>query len=179
MSLLPFDPRPIITIVMAVALLAWVIVCAVLFVRAARRSMATSGCVGRMRCEHCGAEYEVGASELMRVGLSKSVSVTKTRREGAALVDEPHYLRYSKKLPCPHCGRTTYAQVLNINEINNMMTGPVLRAGVRWLVMMFIGGVLILSAASIPLYFVDQAREQKVEELREQQYEDFKERYGV
>lgn len=151
MSLLPFDPRPIISIVMAVALLAWVIVCAVLFVRAARRSIAASGCVGRVRCEHCGAEYEVGARELTRVGLSKSVSVTKTRREGAALVDEPHYLRYSKKLPCPHCGRTAYAQVLNINELRDAARNGFVKAGITHLLLMVAGGALVLLVAGVAM----------------------------
>ena len=84
-----------------------------------------------------------------------------------------------KKIQCPCCGKKRYAQVLNINEINQMMTRPVLRAGIRWLILMGIGGVLILAVASIPLHFADRAREQRVEELREQQYEDFKERYGL
>lgn len=151
MSLLPFDPRPIITIVMAVVLLAWVIVCAVLFVRAARRSMAASGCVGRVRCEHCGAEYEVDASELTRMGFSKSLSVTKTRREGAVLVDEPHYLRYSKKLLCPHCGRTAYAQVLNINELRDATRSGFVKAGVTHLLLMVTGGALVLLVAGIAM----------------------------
>ena len=69
--------------------------------------------------------------------------------------------------------------MLNINEINQMVTRPVLRTGVRWLILMGIGGALILAAASIPLHFAGQAREQSIEELREQQYEDFKERYGL
>lgn len=151
MSLLPFDPRPIITIVMAVVLLAWVIVCAVLFVRAARRSTAASGCVGRVRCEHCGAEYEVDASELTRMGFSKSLSVTKTRREGAVLVDEPHYLRYSKKLLCPHCGRTAYAQVLNINELWDATRSGFVKAGVTHLLLMVAGGALVLAVTGIAM----------------------------
>lgn len=151
MSLLPFDPRPIITIVMAVVLLAWVIVCAVLFVRAARRSTAVSGCVGRVRCEHCGAEYEVDASELTRMGFSKSLSVTKTRREGAVLVDEPHYLRYSKKLLCPHCGRTAYAQVLNINELRDATRSGFVKAGVTHLLLMVAGGALVLAVTGIAM----------------------------
>lgn len=151
MSLLPFDPRPIITIVMAVVLLAWVIVCAVLFVRAARRSTAASGCVGRVRCEHCGAEYEVDASELTRMGFSKSLSVTKTRREGAVLVDEPHYLRYSKKLLCPHCGRTAYAQVLNINELRDATRSGFVKAGVTHLLLMVAGGALVLAVTGIAM----------------------------
>ena len=60
-----------------------------------------------------------------------------------------------------------------------MMTRPVLRAGVRWLILMFIGGMIILAALSVPMHFADRARDQRIEELKERQYEDFKERYGL
>ena len=36
-----------------------------------------------------------------------------------------------------------------------------------------------LAAASVPLYFAGRAGDQRTEELREQQYEDYKERYGL
>ena len=60
-----------------------------------------------------------------------------------------------------------------------MMTRPLLRAGVRWLILMCIGGMIILAAASVPMHFADRARDQRIEELKERQYEDFKERYGL
>lgn len=150
-----------------------------MFVRHSRDVVAEAGFVGHVKCEKCGTEYEVKAEEFTKSYVSKYKSVTKTKMQGGVFINRPQYKYYAKKFQCPGCGKKRYAQVLNINEINNMMTGPVLRAGVRWLIMMFIGGVLILAAASIPLHFADQAREQKVEELREQQYEEFKERYGL
>ena len=69
--------------------------------------------------------------------------------------------------------------MLNINDLNQTMTRPVLRAGVRWLILMAVGGAFILAAASVPLYFAGRAGDQRTEELREQQYEDYKERYGL
>ena len=111
--------------------------------------------------------------------MSKYSRVTRPKLQGGAVVNRPQYTYYAKKFQCPCCGKKRYAQVLNINEINQMMTRPVLRTGVRWLILMGIGGILILAVASIPLHFADRAREQRVEELREQQYEDFKERYGL
>ena len=169
----------IILTIMGIALLAWVIFCGIQFIRHGRDLAAEAGFVGHVKCEKCGTEYEVSSAEFTKSYMSKYKSVTRTKIQGGAFINRPQYKYYAKKFQCPGCGKKRYAQVLNINEINNMMTGPVLRAGVRWLIMMFIGGVLILAAASIPLHFADQAREQKVEELREQQYEEFKERYGL
>ena len=99
--------------------------------------------------------------------------------KGGAFVNRPKYKYYAKKFQCPCCGKKRYAQVLNINEINQMMARPVLRAGVRWLILMFIGGMIILAAVSVPMHFADGARDQRIEKLKEQQYEDFKERYGL
>ena len=138
-----------------------------------------AGFVGHVKCEKCGTEYEVSSTEFTKSYMSKYKSVTRTKMQGGAFINRPQYSYYAKKFQCPCCGKKRYAQVLNINEINQMMTRPVLRVGVRWLILMCIGGVLILAVASIPLHFANQAREQRVEELREQQYEDFKERYGL
>ena len=169
----------IILTIMGVVLLAWVIFCGIQFIRHGRDVVAGADFVGHVKCEKCGTEYEVSAEEFTQSYMSKSRSVTRTKIQGGAFVNRPQYSYYAKKIQCPCCGKKRYAQVLNINEINQMMTRPVLRAGIRWLILMGIGGVLILAVASIPLHFADRAREQRVEELREQQYEDFKERYGL
>ena len=165
--------------IMGVVLLAWVIFCGIQFIRHSRDVVAGADFVGHVKCEKCGTEYEVSAEEFTQSYMSKSRSVTRTKIQGGAFVNRPQSSYYAKKFQCPCCGKKRYAQVLNINEINQMMTRPVLRAGIRWLILMGIGGVLILAVASIPLHFADRAREQRVEELREQQYEDFKERYGL
>lgn len=169
----------IILTIMGLVLLAWVIFCGIQFIRHGRDVVAGADFVGHVKCEKCGTEYEVSAEEFTQSYMSKSRSVTRTKIQGGAFVNRPQYSYYAKKIQCPCCGKKRYAQVLNINEINQMMTRPVLRAGIRWLILMGIGGVLILAVASIPLHFADRAREQRVEELREQQYEDFKERYGL
>lgn len=169
----------IILTIIGIVLLAWVIFCGIQFIRHGRDVVAGADFVGHVKCEKCGTEYEVSAEEFTQSYMSKSRSVTRTKIQGGAFVNRPQYSYYAKKIQCPCCGKKRYAQVLNINEINQMMTRPVLRAGIRWLILMGIGGVLILAVASIPLHFADRAREQRVEELREQQYEDFKERYGL
>ncbi len=169
----------IILTIMGLVLLAWVIFCGIQFIHHGRDVVAGADFIGHVKCEKCGTEYEVSAEEFTQSYMSKSRSVTRTKIQGGAFVNRPQYSYYAKKFQCPCCGKKRYAQVLNINEINQMMTRPVLRAGIRWLILMGIGGVLILAVASIPLHFADRAREQRVEELREQQYEDFKERYGL
>ena len=169
----------IILTIMGLVLLAWVIFCGIQFIHHGRDVVAGADFIGHVKCEKCGTEYEVSAEEFTQSYMSKSRSVTRTKIQGGAFVNRPQYSYYAKKIQCPCCGKKRYAQVLNINEINQMMTRPVLRAGIRWLILMGIGGVLILAVASIPLHFADRAREQRVEELREQQYEDFKERYGL
>ena len=169
----------IILTIMGLVLLAWVIFCGIQFIHHGRDVVAGADFIGHVKCEKCGTEYEVSAEEFTKSYMSKSRSVTRTKIQGGAFVNRPQYSYYAKKFQCPCCGKKRYAQVLNINEINQMMTRPVLRAGIRWLILMGIGGVLILAVASIPLHFADRAREQRVEELREQQYEDFKERYGL
>ena len=171
--------RFIILTIMGSFLLVWLIFCAVQFIRHSRDVVAGADFVGHVKCEKCGTEYEVSAEEFTKSYMSKYRSVTRTKIQGGASVNRPQYSYYAKKFQCPCCGKKRYAQVLNINELNQMMTRPVLRAGIRWLILMGIGGVLILAVASIPLHFADRAREQRVEELREQQYEDFKERYGL
>ena len=166
----------IILTIMGLVLLAWVIFCGIQFIHHGRDVVAGADFIGHVKCEKCGTEYEVSAEEFTKSYMSKYRSVTRTKIQGGASVNRPQYSYYAKKIQCPCCGKKRYAQVLNINEINQMMTRPVLRAGIRWLILMGIGGVLILAVASIPLHFADRAREQRVEELREQQYEDFKER---
>ena len=174
-----FDARFVIIGVMGTALVAWVIFCAIKFILQGRDLILKSGFTVHVKCEKCGTEYQVSAEEFTKSYMSKYRSVTRTKMQGGAFVNRPQYTYYAKKFQCPCCGKKRYAQVLNINEINQMMTRPVLRTGVRWLILMGIGGILILAVATIPLHFADRAREQRVEELREQQYEDFKERYGL
>ena len=52
-----------------------------------------------------------------------------------------------------------------------------LQSGIRWLILMMTGGLLILAATGIPMYFANKAAARQVEELKQQQYEDFLEDY--
>src|SRR5699024_2653085 len=98
---------------------------------------------------------------------------------GAAFVNRPQYSYYAKKFDCPCCGKRRYAQVLNTNELNEMVAGSTIKTGIRWLIIMAAGGLIILAAAAIPLHYANRAVDKRIEELEQQRYEDFKERYGL
>ena len=105
--------------------------------------------------------------------------MVKTKIVGPAFKSRPDYSYYAKKFNWPSGRKRRYAQVLDINELNDMMTGVTLKTGIRWLVIMAVGGLLILAISAIPMHFVNEAADKHIEELKQQRYEDFKERYGL
>lgn len=141
----------VVLIVMGVALLGWVIACAVHFLRSGRALLRASGLTAHLICESCGATFDLPAGELADTWFSKSASVTRTRREGAALVDEPTYHSFAKKITCPQCGERAWAQVQNVNEINASLRGGYLASGLKHIGLMLAGGFLILLAAQLLL----------------------------
>lgn len=171
------DARFIILLIMSALLLGWVIFCGIQFFRHSKDLIVDADFIGHVKCEKCGTLYDVNAAQLTESHMSKSVSTSKTQFKNGAFINRPHYRYFAKKFHCPCCGKKRYAQVLNINEINSQMLKPTLRAGVRWLIFMFVGGVLILAVSSIPMFFANRAAQQKADELRQERYEEFKERY--
>lgn len=141
----------IVLIVMAILLLVWVIACALHFVLRGRELLRASGQVAHCTCESCGATFDVPAGELGRSWLSKQASVTRTRREGAALVDEPTYRSFAKKVTCPQCGKRAWAQVQNVNEINSFLRGACLVSGLKHIGLMVAGGFIVLFATQLVL----------------------------
>ncbi len=173
------ESHVIILIIMGVVLMAWVIFCGICFIRHSRDVIVSNDFVAHVQCETCGTYYDVDASEFTKSHFSKHRSATKTKAEKGTLVNRPHYSYYAKKFHCPKCEKKQYAQVLNVNEINRMTEKFMLRSGLRWLMIMAIGGTIILAVAFIPMHFFDQARKQSIEDLKEQRYDQFKERYGI
>lgn len=173
------DPRIIVRVVMSVVLFIWVAACGVWFVRRSRRLIAGSGLIAHVVCERCGSRFDVNVSELTRTFLSKSRSSTKTKVRGGALVNEPAYQRFAKKVMCPHCRVRVWANVENVNELNAWLRPTMLRAGLQCLAIMVLGGALVLGASSVAMSLADRAAESRTQELREQLQEAFEERYGV
>lgn len=141
----------VVLIVMGIALLSWVIGCAVHFLRGGRVLFRASGLTAHLTCESCGATFDLPAGELADTWFSKSASVMRTRREGAALVDEPTYHSFAKKVTCPQCGERAWAQVQNVNEINASLRGTYLASGLKHIGLMVAGGFAILLAARLAL----------------------------
>lgn len=141
----------IVHIVMGVALLGWVVACAVHFLRSGRALLCASGLTAHLTCESCGSTFDLPAGELADMWFSKSASVTRTRREGAALVDEPTYRSFAKKVTCPQCGERVWAQVQNVNEIDASLRGAYLASGLKHIGLMLAGGFLILLATQLVL----------------------------
>ena len=141
----------IVLIVMGVALLGWVVACAVHFLRSGRALLCASGLTAHLTCESCGSTFDLPAGGLADMWFSKSASVTRTRCEGAALVDEPTYRSFAKKVTCPQCGERVWAQVQNVNEINASLRGAYLASGLKHIGLMLAGGFLILLAAQLVL----------------------------
>lgn len=169
----------ILLLIMALALLGWVLVSCVQFTRKYKKMVAKSGLKAQVKCESCGKIYEMNAGELTKYWTTKSSSVTKTKREGIALVNRPEYKYYAKKIDCPHCKRTTYAEVLDINQIADSLQKPLFTLGIRTLLQMAIGGFVIMLIVSIPMHFVRLQDKKRAEELERQQYEEVKDRYGL
>ena len=160
-------------------MLGWIIFCAIQYIRNSKKLIARSDFKGHVRCEKCGTVYEVSPKEFTNSYMVKSQSVTKTKRKGIAFINKPVYKYYAKKFYCPHCKKKMYAQVLNINEINVQMQAPSMKIGIRWLILMFVGGLVIMAAMSIPMHFANKYREHKVENMKRQYYEELKDRYGL
>lgn len=171
------EPRFLIVLIMGGVLMVWVVFCGVQFIRHGRREAQNLNLTAHVKCETCGTEYPVITAELARSFFAKSKSTARTRIAGAAFVNTPKYSYYAKRLDCPHCGRKQYAQVLNIDELNEQMTMPVVRTGIRWLLMMLMGGILIFAVTSAAMFFADKASRNRAEEMRQQRYEELRERY--
>lgn len=171
--------KTILVLIMAIMLLVWIIFCGIQFLHRSRMIIAAGDFTGHVKCEKCGAVYDVGPEEFAESHIIKSKTVTRTKLKGTALVNKPEYRYFAKKFRCPGCGRRAYGQVLNINEINDIMLAPSLKTGIRWLIMMAAGAVLIITVMSIPMYFADRYTEYQIEKLKQHQYEEFIEDYGL
>ena len=166
-------------IFMAVLLLGWVVFCGGLFIKEFQATFVMKGTSACVKCEKCGAEYQVSAREFASSHFAKYISVTKTRRKGIALAEEPKIKYYAKKFHCPACGEKCYARVLNTQDLVGAGREAGIKAGVKWLLLMVIGGGLIGSVMQIPISVVRQANVRKVNEMKEQRYQELKEKYDL
>lgn len=171
--------RTIVLIVSGAILLGWVVFCGIQYVHTTRRVVSQRKVPAHVVCDECDAHFDVDVSELMQTASFKSRSITRTKREGAALVEEPEYSRFAKKVYCPHCGKRVWANVTNINELNKLLRQTAVQNGLRWLAAMVVGGALVFVLSAVAIGFANQAAEQRTEELHQQLEDNFRERYGI
>ena len=77
-------------VVVLLVILACCVAMVALFVAAWRRTLAevdASGLVYRMRCERCGAEFDLAPRDFARLGMRRARSTTRTRAKGVAYFD--------------------------------------------------------------------------------------------
>ena len=133
-------------VVVLLVILACCVAMVALFVAAWRRTLAevdASGLVYRMRCERCGAEFDLAPRDFARPGMRRARSTTRTRAKGVALVSQPRYRYVAKRLACPACGEKAWCENLNANEAQDSVTPIALRNfGGALLIMVVVGLVL-------------------------------------
>ena len=164
-------------VVIACALVMWIVGCAVHFVLQGKKLLRTVDIPVHLRCESCGYEWDASAEDVGTSWLQKSVYTTKTRREGLTLINERDYRRFSKRMTCPHCNERVWARVLNVNEVNSALRGTTIHTGLHHLGAMVAGGVIFLVLLAVVSGMAQAAGQRQAEALRAERYEELVERY--
>ena len=171
------DNEMILIIIMGAAMLIWVIFCVFFMLHRILKSAMRSEFKARVQCEKCGTVFDASAKEAMRISMTKTKSTTITRVQGAALVNRPDYISYAKKFYCKNCGKKTFGQVLNLEEIRTGLKAPVTREALKGLAMMIIGGLAIIIVMQIPMGIARMEKEKEIEQMKQQQLEQIREQY--
>lgn len=133
-------------VVVLLVILACCVAMVALFVAAWRRTLAevdASGLVYRMRCERCGAEFDLAPRDFARPGMRRARSTTRTRAKGVALVSQPRYHYVAKRLDCPACGEKAWCENLNAKEAQDAVTPIALRNFGGALLIMVVAGLVL------------------------------------
>lgn len=171
------DTEMILIIIMGAILLLWVIFCGCFTVRRIFGAASRSGFKAHIKCESCGTEFDVSAKEALRISMTKTKSTTRTRVQGAALVNRPVYSSYAKKFYCKNCGNKTFGQVLNLEEIHDSFKPPVTREVLKGFAMMIVGGLAVIIIMQIPMSIARMEKEKEIEQMKQQQLEQIREQY--
>ncbi|MBB5182679.1 hypothetical protein [Catenisphaera adipataccumulans] len=69
-------------------------------------------------CRKYGRTFE-GTQNSLKMGIMhKEISSTKTKIKGGAVVNEPEYISYARKVYCPYCKSMEWADIQDIDEIS-------------------------------------------------------------
>ncbi len=98
---------------------ALIVICVIRFLRTIKqyekKQMASR--VIRVTCRKCGNTFE-GTQDSLKMGvMHKEVSTTRTKTEGAAVVNSPEYSSYARKVFCPYCQSMEWADIHDVNKI--------------------------------------------------------------
>lgn len=141
-------------VTLVVAIVACTALMVAFFVLAWRKMLAGLEATGfryRVRCEECGCELDLAPREYARGKLTRHVSVTRTRRRVAALVDAPTYRYLAKRFRCPNCGEKRWFRLLNVKEAQDASRPIALRCFGGALVGLLAAGFVLSSLASLLL----------------------------
>ena len=173
------DIEFILIILMAFLLISWVIICYISYFKQAKSYFMKNRKDVLVKCENCGLEYCISPEEFYNTYFSKTKSINKTKAKCIALANEPEYLSVSKKFNCPHCGEKHYAQIINAMQIFQENKSIVMQYSIKSLIKMAIGGLIIIIIMNIPISIAKKARLDKVEQMKQERYENFKKDYGL
>ncbi|HIQ99672.1 MAG TPA: hypothetical protein IAB23_08395 [Candidatus Scybalocola faecavium] len=162
--------RMILVTIMGILLLGWVIFCGIQWIRQGKRAVFYGDFTGHIKCEKCGREYTVSGPEFAKGSMVRSKSTVSTGIKGGMMIRQRKYSYYARKFHCPFCKKRVYGQVLNINELQGHMTAPAVKAGIRWLILMCVGGFLIMAVMGIFINFADAAARRRTDALRQEYY---------
>ena len=159
---------------MGILLMAWVIFCAIQIYRSSKTAFTESNVAIHAKCESCGGLYDVTAKEFNSSYVSKYKYISRTKMSGIAAVHKPQFTYYAKKLPCPYCKKKKYAQIVNINEIQDLSISSMLKGGAKWMAAMVAGGLLLLAVMGA----LSWHNQQKAEDIKQERYEELRNSYN-
>lgn len=168
----------ILLIMLGLILMAWVIFCAIQIYRSSKNAFTESNVAIHAKCESCGELYDVTAKEFNSSYVSKYKYISRTKMSGIAAVHKPQFTYYSKKLLCPNCNKRKYAQIININEIQDLSISSMVKGGRKWMTVMVAGGILILAVMGALTGLTSWYNKQKTVGMKQERYEELRNRYN-
>ena len=99
---------------------------------------------------------------------------SRTHISNGAFVNTQKYSHYAKKFYCPCCDKKTYGKVLDIQELQYEGQDSTIKELGKGFLRMVIGCTIILIHAQIPFQIGKKQREREVQQMKEQQYEELK-----
>lgn len=167
------DLETIALIAMGGCLFLWLVVNFIITLHNVRKAKA-AGLTVQVQCEKCGTIYEVTGKEATRPAMIKYKKSSRTHISNGAFVNTQKYSHYAKKFYCPCCDKKTYGKVLDIQELQYEGQDSTIKELGKGFLRMVIGCTIILILAQIPFQIGKKQREREVQQMKEQQYEDLK-----